>query len=358
MRVCLRCEGFDEIQTRLIQVQEDISSLTSMFKGARITTDGNPLTLALQGIPQYSSYLGWQPETLSLQNGQDGSNDTSHRHGANPSQLFPLRAPRGYLVRDTETTFEKYYGPWTLLALCRDLGADLRHHFGQDSRAGRHAQALSSWLDTVAEATNGQWESEHKTGPDYLKLQSLEPWNHRPAGGHFQQGTRGICLPSRQVLTIVLDSFLAREEHGTDLFTRPLLETAIERAYSQETMEPPNNPVLDSWAVCFSLIILFVMGADHTGKQDPFIQPLLEVVNTAAQNPSMFLSLRLVNVQALALLVGGLPLKLQTVKAKRKTKKLPTYTTFSPEYRACSSNSPKMRPWEMHSFLRHVPLSS
>ncbi|KAK3368609.1 hypothetical protein B0H63DRAFT_565263 [Podospora didyma] len=239
------CQGFDDIQSRLRLVQEELSTLTAMFKSSRIA-DGLPANFA-------------------------ASLDATHTHmsfgGENDGGLLA----EGHLVRDDGTSLEKYHGPWTLLAVCRDFGMDLGSRFGHESVPGKLVGQM--WLDAGNDIRRGFAKSD---GP----------------------GQDVICLPSRQFLSVVLDNFFNHDDHSTDIFVRATFQKAVERAYSE-----PSSPASEAWAVCFNLIILLVIGAEHgIGKQDPFIQPLLQAAHAATQKPTIFLSLRLVNVQALALL--------------------------------------------------------
>ncbi|GAB1317677.1 hypothetical protein MFIFM68171_07887 [Madurella fahalii] len=183
-------QGFDDIQNRLVNVQQELRSLTTMFQGSDIA-DGFPLNL---GAHQ----------------------NESHMYGAAGED--ELLAPSdGHLVRDEYT-----------------------------ARA-------------------------------------------RP---------RGRRTPPRQFLTVVLDNFFGRDDYTTDILVRSAFYDAIERTYTE-----PSNLASDALAVCFNLVILLVIGPEQEiSRQDPFIQPLVRAAQFAARNPAIFLSPRLVNVQALALL--------------------------------------------------------
>lgn len=179
----------------------------------------------------------------------------------------------GHLVRDEDTLVEKYHGPWTLPALCRDFGADLASSFGSDGcRAGL---AEEMWRHALGD---GQCRVDAEAEP----------------------GRDGVGLPPRQFLTVVLDSFFGRDDYATNIFVPSAFHNAIEQTYTE-----PSNPASEAWAVCFNLVILLVIGPEQgIGREDPFIQPLVRAAQFAARNPAIFLSPRLVNVQALALLVS------------------------------------------------------
>jgi hypothetical protein len=244
--VTLRCQNFDDIQDRLITMQGQLSSLTAIFKRSNIA------------------------ERLQLDLVSDlPTVDVSPSHSGDTASPTPA----GHVTRDGVTLIERYYGPWTLVALCRNFGADLASHVGSnDEVVGGLVNKM--FLDTGMD--------------DNLDLGT------RPG----QQDT--ICLPPRQFISVMLDSFLKQADYSTDIFSRQTIYEAVERVYKE-----PSSPISEPWALCFNLIILLTLGAEHpVHSNDPFVRAILQAAHAAARNPSFFMSLRLVNVQALALLVS------------------------------------------------------
>jgi hypothetical protein len=263
-------QGFDDIQNRLIHVQEEVRSLTKMFQASGIADNRFPLHL---GIPQ--------------------------QHGAPTYDGFGeddyLTPADGHVVRDDSTLVEKYHGPWTLPALCRSFGSDVASSFGSD---GGH-ERLSGEM----------WR--HALGDGQCRLDTEDD----------EGGRNGVGLPPRQFLTVVLDSFFGRNDYTTDIFVPSAFYNAIDQTYAE-----PTNPASEAWAVCFNLVILLVIGAEQgaTGRQDPFIQPLIRAAQVAASNHAIFLSPRLVNVQVLALVVsqrGNYPIPFYRTKADSSSSK-------------------------------------
>ncbi|KAF2676587.1 hypothetical protein K458DRAFT_321559, partial [Lentithecium fluviatile CBS 122367] len=117
----------------------------------------------------------------------------------------------------------------------------------------------------------------------------------------FEPGTGQddtICLPPRQFLAVMLDTFLRQADYSTDIFSSQTIYEAVESVYRE-----PSSPASEPWALCFNLIILLALGTEHPVRgDDPFVRPILQAAHVAARKPSFFMSLRLVNVQALALL--------------------------------------------------------
>ncbi|KAK3681668.1 hypothetical protein B0T22DRAFT_522870, partial [Podospora appendiculata] len=248
------CQGFDDIQIRLIQMQDELSSLTNMVRDARIS-DRAPLYDDISSESAAQEHLGAAPFKVNVRT---------------PSTL----RTQGHLVRDDTGLTEKYHGPWTLVALCRGFTTDLSTSFDND-----HA-TLNQLMERMSRHAQGQWTFDK---PEEI------------AQSHEQNR---IALPSRQILSAVVDSFLDREEIGADIFLQSSLQKAIQKAYGN-----PESPESESWAVCFNLIILLVISTEQgTSKHDPFVQPLLHAINAAAWRPALCMSQRLVNVQALALL--------------------------------------------------------
>ncbi|KAK3331720.1 hypothetical protein B0T19DRAFT_472754 [Cercophora scortea] len=249
------CQGFDDIQSRLIQMQDELSSLTNMVRDARIT-DPVPLDGGISSELAAQEHVGAVPSKVN-------------------SRTASTPLAQGHLVRDDTGSVEKYHGPWTLIARCRDFAADLATFFGNDDAT------LTRLVHQMSNHAQGQWTFD--------KPEDMEQQNH---------DQNRIGLPSRHILSVVVDSFLDRGEIGADIFLQSSLQKAIQKAYTN-----PASPESESWAVCFNLIILLVISTEQgTSKHDPFVQPLLHAVNAAAWRPALYMSQRLVNVQALALL--------------------------------------------------------
>ncbi|GAB1320047.1 Thiamine repressible genes regulatory protein thi1 [Madurella fahalii] len=237
------CEGFDDLQSRLILVQEELSSLTALFRTFK-ALDALPAQPLAEKFPYYAV-----------------------------SELEHDVVPHadGLLTRGNSSSVEKYYGPWTLLALCRDFGLQLSTRFGHNSPASSLANQM--WLDAEDDIQRG-----------FVRCCEVKG--------------QPIPLPSRQLLNFVLDSFFSRDEYATDIFVRPLFEKAVERVYND-----PSDPSSEAWAACFTVIILLVVGEEHGfNNQDTFTRPLLHATSVAAYQSTIFMSLRVVNVQSLALL--------------------------------------------------------
>jgi hypothetical protein len=261
MAVTLRCQNFDEIQDRLIMMQGELSWLTATLKRSNIAA---------------RLELDFERDLPSVD-----VSPPSHSGGT----VAPP-TPAGHVVRHGGTQIERYYGPWTLVALCRDFEADLASHVGSSNGEVVGGLINKMLLDTT------------RTDDD-----NLDPGT-RPG-----QLDTSICLPPRQLLSAMLDSFLKQADYSTDIFCRKTIYEAVERVYKE-----PSSPTSEPWALCFNLIILLTLGAEHpVHSEDPFVRPMLQAAYAAAKKPSCFMSPRLVNIQALALLVSDWPIIVNVV---------------------------------------------
>lgn len=230
-------------------MQGELSSLTAMFRRSDIAEKFR-LDLSDQDVP---------------------TRDTS---GTNSGTSTPPLSGPGHFVRDDQTLVERYHGPCTLVALCRNFGADLTSYMGgSDEVVGSLVNRML--LDI---STNDHMDFELGSGHDDT-----------------------VCPPPRQFLSVMLETFLKQADYSTDIFCHQTIYEAVERVYRE-----PSSPASEPWALCFNLIILLALGIEHPVRgDDPFVRPMLQAAHVAARKPSFFMSPRLVNVQALALLVSG-----------------------------------------------------
>lgn len=252
MVVTLRCESFDEIQDRLVMMQGELLWLTATFKRSNMAG---------------RLELDFERELPSV----DVSAPSHDRNTVTPT------ATVGLVVRDGETQIERYHGPSTLVALCREFEADLASQVGSSNDKIVGGLVNKMLLDTS------------RTDDDNLDLET----------GLGQLDTR-ICLPPRQLLSVMLESFLKHADYSTDIFCHQTISEAVEHAYKE-----PSSPTSEPWALCFNLIILLALGAENpVHSEDPFVQPMLRAAHATATKPSIVRFPRLVNVQALALFVS------------------------------------------------------
>jgi hypothetical protein len=118
-----------------------------------------------------------------------------------------------------------------------------------------------------------------------------------------------IRLPPKQFLLMAQSQFFQQPDFATDIFVPSSFWSTVERIYSQ-----PFNPADEAWAICFNTIILLVLGSEASNQGgDPllasqFVLPFFSTVRTALSNPRILMAPRLINIQALTLLVSSSPL--------------------------------------------------
>ena len=110
----------------------------------------------------------------------------------------------------------------------------------------------------------------------------------------------GATLPPKHFLSTVVGQFFKNRDYATDIFVQSNFQVQMDRIYAQSL-----SLVDEAWAVCFSTIVLLAMRNDRTALNGSSIsQPFTYILQMAVNNPRIFLTPRLVNAQALALLVS------------------------------------------------------
>lgn len=181
----------------------------------------------------------------------------------------------GHVIRNDRTQIERYYGPWTLVAQCRDFETDLASHVARNTDA------------TVGSMVKGMLRDATSSDDDGLDF------------GNSRLHDINISLPPKQLLFVMLDTFLKHADHNTDIFCHSTIYEAIDHVYKE-----PSGPLSEAWSLCFNLIILLTLGAEHPiHSEDLFVRPMLEAAHATATKANFFTTPRLVNVQALALFV-------------------------------------------------------
>ncbi|KAJ3517463.1 hypothetical protein NM208_g14698 [Fusarium decemcellulare] len=238
--VKLLCQNFEALEDHLSSIQSDLSALTSLVKS------GN----GASSLPA-------------------SGDDRTLQDSARPEGTATTRQDR-HIVRNTSQSVDRYHGPCSLYTLCRELHDD---SIFETADGDEHVAIRIMLQQMVAEA--GQ---EHEFESPYAHT--------------------GICLPPRQFLNIVVGQFFKNADYATDMFLRSTFQAQLDRIYSQSL-----RPSDEGWAICFNVIVLLTIGKDHSNHgNSPFIQPFRQTLNMAINNSRIFLTPRLVNVQALALL--------------------------------------------------------
>ncbi|KAM0432839.1 hypothetical protein ACHAPT_004541 [Fusarium lateritium] len=248
--VKLLCQNFEALEDQLSSIQSDLSTLTSLVRSG-----SGAKSLPTPGEDWILEDFARSDETVAA-----------------AASAVP-RKDRN-IARDVSQSVDRYHGPSSLYTLCKEFHDDPAFETSDHDSADDGGVAVRVMLQQMlAEASKEQQldiASEHT----------------------------GICLPPRQFLNIVVGQFFKSADYATDVFTRSNFQAHLDRIYSQ-----PPRPSDEGWAVCFNVIVLLAIGKDQTSHgNSPFIQPFLQTLGMAVNNPRVFLTPRLVNVQALALL--------------------------------------------------------
>lgn len=233
----------------MVLVLEDISGLTDLVKNASIS----------QQVPFDDTHNLLELSEVTLIN--NVSTDSS-------------LVAAGQVLRDSSMLVERFHGPWTLAADCRDLSTQLTSHAGfNDSIGGLLNRTMKDAVDIDDE-------------------QVLQLFDDKPKDQHAP------CLPPKQFLTVMLDTFFKLADYQTDIFLSQHVDQAVDVVYRD-----PSNPSHLIWILCLNLMTLLALGVDQPlNREDHFVKPILQTVHTIAAKPSLFMSQRLITVQALALL--------------------------------------------------------
>ncbi|KAF4455873.1 hypothetical protein FALBO_15546 [Fusarium albosuccineum] len=238
--VKLLCQNFEALEDHLSSIQSDLSALTSLVKS------GNG-----------ASSLPASGDERTLQ-------DSARLEGT------PTTRKDRHIVRNTSQSVDRYHGPCSLYILCREF----QDNSIFETADGDEDVAIRILLQQMVAEAGQEHEFE-------------SPYAHT-----------GICLPPRQFLNIVVGQFFKNADYATDIFLRSTFQAQLDLIYSQSL-----RPSDEGWAICFNVIVLLTIGKDHSSHgNSPFIQPFRQTLNMAINNSRIFLTPRLVNVQALALL--------------------------------------------------------
>jgi hypothetical protein len=284
--VARRCRNFERLESRLNSIEGELSSLTALLK--------------ISGSPQ-----------LSRAGSTDGFDDnvsvmSHHKLDVTSSPASPMSRR---IIRGEEDQGDQYHGPGTLVSLCHELRDAV---LSKDSTAPPDVNSNSNnSSDKVEDSGSQNSFSRHNSRSSFSSnerytdllericiLASYEP----PMEGHDHIPIR---LPPKQLLLMALPQFFSQVDYSTDIFVEAHFTANIERIYSRAT-----SPTDDAWAICFNTIILLVLGSENwTMGNDPlmvtqFAVPLFQAMRAALRQAKFLTTPRLINVQALALLVS------------------------------------------------------
>lgn len=194
-----------------------------------------------------------------------------------------------YIVRQEGSSIDQYHGPGSLYALCREFCDD---SIFKDSR-GESGIENDSLVPILLK----------KLCTDASRVHDMNLFSQLPT----------ITLPPRQFLFAMAGKFFKNADYTTDIFVQSNFLMQMDRVYAQAL-----RPVDEAWAACFNMVALLAIGKDQDAPSNtPRVQSFNKTLQIAINNPRLFLVPRLVNVQALALLVSLLSLSTKSANLRR-----------------------------------------
>lgn len=201
-----------------------------------------------------------------------------------------------HIVRSQGDLIDRYHGPCTLFALCKDFCDTILSERQMQGSPSSQSQPQQG------EMQDGAARNEELRGlltGLYLEAQIEETFDLPP--GYYP-----VRLPPKQFLLMAQTQFFQQCDYTTDIFVQSNFLSHVERIYSR-----PFAPADEAWAICFNVVILLVLGFENPnhGSNDSllgsqFVRPFLLTVRMALSNPRILMAPKLINVQALALLVS------------------------------------------------------
>ena len=218
-----------------------------------------------------------------------------------PENFFPKPIDR-HIVRSQDDLSDRYHGPCTLLALCNEFRDLVVGTQGQGSQTSENNE-VGLGVDDGERASLSDAASSRKERSNALLMTMCmsvsieEPINLHP-------DNTPICLPPKQFVVMAHTTFFQQEDPTVDVFCQANFLRHVDRIYRRYL-----SPDDDAWALCFNIIILLVLGAEQSGSgNDPmggsqFALPFLSTIRRTMNNLKLLMAPKLINVQALALLV-------------------------------------------------------
>lgn len=200
-----------------------------------------------------------------------------------------------HIVRSQGDLIDRYHGPCTLFALCKE--------FCDIALSEQGLQGPPPDKDATQPGKKQDRLVDNEAVKEILARMCLDAGIEEPFD--LQSYHIPIRLPPKQFLLMVQTQFFQQADYTTDIFVQSCFWSNVERIYSR-----PLLPADEAWAVCFNTIILLALGSEtSTQGNDPlvgsqFALPFVLTVRTALSNPRVLMVPKLINVQALALLVS------------------------------------------------------
>ena len=267
----LRCNTVGSLEDRLSNIEAEISSMNTLLK-----------------------FNGKQRLSIETVTEEDCSGAIStHNPLLEESPYLP--SIDRHTIRRSSSLTDRYHGPCTLVGLC--------HEFSDGLLPLQPMQTLPAVTDEPQPTNRHPRPVVNDLTKFLLDRICLEAEVEDSVD--LYADPKPIRLPPKQSLLMIQAPFFQQADHATDLFVQSSFWSNVERVYSR-----PFTPADEAWAICFNTIILLTIGPEVSRQNNDiqigsqFVRPFLSTVRSLPHNPRVFMAAKLVNVQALALLVS------------------------------------------------------
>ena len=267
----LRCNNVGGLEDRLGNIEAELSFMNTLLK-----VNGN-------------QRLSIETATEDAGSGETLANDPL---GEDSPGLPPTDR---HIIRSTSNFTDRYYGPCTLFALCNDLSDTLI--------PAQRIQTPTSTRDERERSRSRNRPAISQAAKGLLDQICLEAGTEDSVD--LQADLIPIRLPPKQFLLMAQTQYFQQVDYATDIFVQSCFWSNVERVYSR-----PFTPADEAWAICFNTMILLVLGPESSSQDwdslmsSQFVRPFFLTVRSALSDPRALMTAKLVNVQALALLVS------------------------------------------------------
>jgi hypothetical protein len=186
-----------------------------------------------------------------------------------------------YIIQIQDDGIEHYHGPCSLESLCCDFRSFMQGYTEMDGNNNGSAHTNQQILHQICAPT-----STPLTSQDSETVTTL--------------------LPPKPFLLMSCPLFFQQQDTIVDIFNQALFWKNVHRVYSR-----PLTQIDSPWALCFTVIILLVLGQDQhiMMTSDPVMRsqlvgPLIASIRRSSTSIKLFMAPKLINIQALILLVS------------------------------------------------------
>lgn len=293
-------DNFGGLEGRLVSIEKELVRLTdTLQQGKEKDRDqvynlpfdgGNPVSKGSDG-----DWTGNHTPTEVLEAQMVADEDKKQKRKRKSLQ----QSGDAYAVSD------RYHEPCTLPALCNELrDLNLKTQMSSSSPTSAPASGIATPRTSVSSFREDLTRKETANG--LLATLCSAVSTEEPLDLTDDPSVNPvILLPPKQFLVMACTPFFQQEDPAIDLFCQSTFWANVERVYSK-----PFTSADDAWALCFNNIILLVLGAGHPGfgsgsvMGSQFAMPFISTMRCALAYPNLFTAPKLINVEALALLVS------------------------------------------------------